>query len=101
MSLAGVLVRGWQSVSPFSLVLKALFPIPGLVCQDKSASDCVMGQHAVCELNSSRCRPRVISALLRVSVSPSSSLKLTYVLRTLSGQLSYVVLGQEVFKLHE
>lgn len=61
-----MLVRGWQSVSPFSLVLKAFFPIPGLVCQDKSASDCVMGQHAVCELKSSRCRPRVISALLRV-----------------------------------
>ena len=57
MNLAGVLVGGWQSFFFFFFffVLKALFSIPRLACQNKIASDDrEVGQRAACELNFSR-----------------------------------------------
>ena len=98
MNQAGVLVGGWQSVAPFFFYFESFVSHSGLVCQDKTATDdCVVGQGAVCELNSSRCHPRVVSALLHVLAFPSGNLRPPRLLRSLSGQLLYIVPGQASF----
>lgn len=94
MNVAGVLVRRCLSGTSLSSVwvdLFALFPNLKLVCWDKiTIENCIEGQCAVCELNSSSCHPKVVSALLCVLVSLSGSLQLPWALRALDGQFLYV-----------
>lgn len=91
MNVAGVLVRRCLSGTSLSSVwvdLFALFPNLKLVCWDKiTIENCIEGQCAVCELNSSRHQPRVVSSLLCVSVSPFGVLRPPRLLGSLNDQV--------------
>lgn len=83
---AGVLAESYV-VPFFPSVLVTVSHFRGNFFGDKIAiENCVVGSFAVCEFTSSRCYPRVISALSCISVSPSGSLKLLWVLGVLDNQ---------------